>query len=426
MRGLVAVLALLVVIAAGWLFLLNGDPVAVRLLPGRTANPPLAGALLVAFGAGAVAAGLLVAARGASRWGERRRARWAARSAERTAAARDLLWTGAPARARATLLRAASGVPADVDRLTLLAETYLQEGDADGARALLEDGIGRLGYAPRLLDLLAEAAQRSGDLRAAVDALERARLVEPESPRLARRLRDVLVASARWEAALALQGELLLGRATGTAAADVALERGLRYEAARAETETDPRRAVRRLLALAREAPTFVPAWVSAGDVYAREGRTFLARRAWERGLKRRPALVLVERLTDLHTRAGRPERMTRLLRRLRRRHPDDAMLALALARQLLAQGALDEAMAALGDAGASPAADLLRGELERRRGNAVQAAELHARAAAGALGETAWRCTACRRPAAAWTAQCPVCRAWDTMAATIERDGSA
>ena len=76
--------------------------------------------------------------------------------------------------------------------LTLLAESYLHEGDAATARKVIEEGLVRVGLEPRLLDLLAEACERTGDLRAAADALERARVVQPESLRLGRRLRGLM------------------------------------------------------------------------------------------------------------------------------------------------------------------------------------------------------------------------------------------
>src|SRR5262249_59632254 len=101
-------------------------------------------------------------------------------------------------------------VRAEGERLVLLAESHLHEGDAAGARKVLEEGILRVGLEPRLLDLLAEAAERSGDVRGAADALERARLARPDSPRLARRLRDVYAHAGRWTEALAVQGEILL------------------------------------------------------------------------------------------------------------------------------------------------------------------------------------------------------------------------
>src|SRR5205814_10710436 len=96
------------------------------------------------------------------------------------------------------------------------------------------------------------------------DRLERARRARPGSPRLARRLRDVYAASGRWTDAAALQGEIVLRiHDAPTLAAEEQAMRGLRYQAALAET--DPGRAARLLVGLAREDTGFVPAWVSAG-----------------------------------------------------------------------------------------------------------------------------------------------------------------
>src|SRR5207302_4403245 len=112
--------------------------------------------------------------------------------------------------ARTELLRGEGGAPADVPSLALLAETYLQEGDPAAARQVIDDGLMRVGFDPRLLDFLAEACERTGDLRAAAEALERARLAQPESPPLAPRLRDVYDAAGRWPEAVSIQGQPLL------------------------------------------------------------------------------------------------------------------------------------------------------------------------------------------------------------------------
>ncbi len=428
-RWLISIAAAVVAIAAGYLVVLNPDAVAVHLRPGRTVNPPLAGALLAAFAAGVFVAGLLASARAGAHgwrsWRERRVARRAARHAAGTARARDLLWTGHVEQARAALVGRREELPGDAQRLALLAETYLRENDASGARRLLEQGMTRTGLEPRLLDLLAEAAEHLGDLRAAAEALERARLGEPDSPRLARRLRDVYVAGGRWEDALAVQGQILLRVRGRTAlAAEQAVLRGLRYQASL--SDPDARRAGRRLIAVAREDPGFVPAWVSAGDVFAGAGRTFAARRAWERGVRHRPAVVLLERLERLNTNTRRPERTTRLYRRLQRRHPDAAALPLLLARHLISENRLEQAagvLEGLSDAlASSPFALTLWAELARRQGHHERAAELFARAAGPRLGlDAPFRCTICRRHSETWERYCPRCRRWDTVRARVE-----
>src|SRR4029450_1424830 len=103
------------------------------------------------------------------------------------------------------------------------------------------------------------------------------------------RLRDLYAAEARWSEATSLQAEVLLHvRAPTRLAADREPPVGLRYQPSLAEP--DDLRAARQLRGLAREAPEFVPAWVSAGERYARAGGAAAARRAWGRGGRRGPA----------------------------------------------------------------------------------------------------------------------------------------
>ena len=428
-RWLGAVIAALFLIGAGYVVFLNPDPVVVHVTPRRSYTPPLAAALLTAFAAGGCLVGLAAVVRAGRRgwhgWRARRRARHEARRAALTDRARALVWAGDYSRARAELLRDERGVPDDAGRIALLAETHLQEGDPAAARSLLDQGLARVGLDPRLLDLLAEAAERSGDLRAAGEALERARLGQPQSPRLARRLRDLYTADGRWNDALRLQGEIMLGiRGAAALAGEEGTLRGLRYQAAFAET--DGRRVARLLLRLAREEPSFLPAWVSAGDHLAHAGRRVSARRVWERALRHQPAAVLLERLERLHASRGRPERTTRLYRRTVRRHPEAQAVLLLFARHLIVTGALDqasEALAGLPEPLASHAVThALWGELHRRRGNDKLAAESFARAFGSDGGFLAsFRCTSCQRPADTWDGYCPGCRRWGTLSAAAE-----
>jgi len=429
-RWLGAIVAALLVIAAGYLLFLNPEPVVVRLTPERTMTWPLAGALLAAFAAGGVVVAAIAAVRAGARgwrsWRADRAARRETRRAEAVARAQHLAWSGDYAQARTELLRGEDDVPTDVGRLVLLAETHLAEGDGAGARKILDAGIHRVGLAPRLLDLLAEAAERSGDLRGAADALERARVGQPDSPRLARRLRDVYAAAGRWSEALELQGQILLRTHDAvTLAREEQMMRGLRYQAALAER--DALRAARVLLGIAREDPTFVPAWVSAGDFFVRAGRSLTARRLWERGARHRPAVALLERLERLTASEGKPDRMARVYRRLQRRHPENPAVAFMFARSAIARGALDQAAEILEALPASlagqPIAHALWGEVHRRRGNHSLAADTYARAYGTDLGLAGpFRCMACGHPADSWTGYCPSCRRWGTYEAPGER----
>jgi tetratricopeptide (TPR) repeat protein len=391
---------------------------------------PLAGALLSAFAAGALvmtlAASVWAGARGWRRWrGERRTRREAARAAV-TARAQHLVWAGDYGQARNELLRAERGAPPDVGRTVLLAETHLHEGDPAGARKIVEESLVHVGLEPRLLDLLADAAERMRDLRGAADALERARRVLPQSPRLARRLRDVYAAAGRFPEALALQAEILLGvHDAATLAAEEQVMRGLRYEAAL--VEPDARQAARLLAALGREEPSFVPAWVSAGDRFAQAGRRLAARRVWERGARHVPAAVLLERLERLAASEGKPERMTRFYRRLVRRHPQAPAVRFLGARHLLAQGALGAAEEALSsfppEIAGHPLSHALWAELHRRRGNHSVAADSFARAFGTELGLAApFRCAVCRRETPGWAGRCQECGRWGTARAAADR----
>ena len=432
-RWLVGVLVLALLLLAGYLVSLNPDPVTLRLTPERALTAPLASILLAAFAAGGAVVGLGVGVRAGTRgfrgWRAGRRARREAQRTARAERARALIWAGDYGRARSELLRDQAATASDADRVHLLAETYLQQGDPASARKVLDDALVQVGLEPRLLSLLAEATERSGDLRGAADALERARAAAPVSPRLARHLRDVYAAMGRWPEAVALQAELLLGiHDDATLAAETQLLRGLRYQAALAEPT--PARAVVALKAIVREDPAFVPAWVGIGDLLAASGRRVAARRAWERGARRRPAAVLLERLERLNTSDGKPERSVRFFRRLQRRHPESGAVTLLLARHLIAHGAFEDASDVLSglppESAGHTLAHAVWGDLHRRRGNQELAADTFMRAFGPELGLLGpFECSGCRRRAEEWTGYCEGCRRWGTYRAAVERPAS-
>ncbi len=424
---LTALVAAALCIAGGWLVLLNQDDVLVHVTPTRIVAAPLGAMLLGAFVLGAAGVGLLASGGAlARRWraaAARRRARRDVRGRAALARAQDLAWTGETSAARAELLRAREQPTSDVTRVALLAETHLQEGEPEAARDVIEHAAPAIAGHPRLLDLRARADEALGNAPAALDALERAYRALPGSPRLASRLRDRYAADGRWAEAMALQAEVLLRvRAPARLAAERETLVGLRYQASLVGQED--LRAARQLRGLAREAPDFVPAWVSAGDRYARAGRPAAARRTWVRGVRRRPAAVLLERIAAHDDAAGQPKRTARLLRALVRRHPADAALALRLAVHLLTHDDQDGAAAVLDglpDA-TSPTAHAVRAELARVRGDAQAAAEGFARALGPDLGlDDPWRCLACGAAADEWRPRCVSCGRWDTLHARSE-----
>src|SRR5262249_15361582 len=199
---LTAVAAAGLTIAAGWFFLLNQSDVAVHLTPARTLSAPLGGLLLVTFVLGALVVAALATrragARGVRHAPARGRTPRGTRRREAIARGRDLVWRGETSAARSELARPVEHPVLDASRVALLAETHLQEGDAESARDLLLRTAPGTDVEPRSLDLLARAAEELGDRPAAIDALERAYRAAPGSPRLAARLRDLYAAHGRW------------------------------------------------------------------------------------------------------------------------------------------------------------------------------------------------------------------------------------
>src|SRR5207249_3219691 len=215
--------------------------------------------------------------------------------------------------------------------------------DAHAARRGAARGIRRRRAARRVARGGQRRPPRVARVARATSSTARCATRRTESLRLGRRLRDVYAAAGRWPEALSVQAQLLLRvRDPAALVREQRMMRGLRYEAALGEPE--PRRSARLLIALAREDPTFVPAWVSAGDALARAGRTLAARRVWERGARYRPAAVLLERIERANTNERRPERTARVYRRLLRRHPRSRALPLLFARFLVLQRRFAEA----------------------------------------------------------------------------------
>jgi tetratricopeptide (TPR) repeat protein len=388
-RWLAAIVLLAGALAAGGIAFLNGgDPLPIRITPARTIALPLGTALALAFATGAALIAFLALGGAVARTFRRSRRR------RKTA------------RERAAL-----------DRARVRAETLLVQGDADAARTRLTDALAGHGGDERLLELLAGASERSGDVPGAIAAMEDALARQPESPLLARRLRSLYASAGRWDDALALEERVLRTiRSPAATAAEAETLRGLRLEAAAADPDATRRR--RRLLTLAREHPGFVAAWVGAGDALRDGGHPIRARRVYERGARARPAVVLLERLAALDAAQGHPERTTKTLERLRRHHPADPSLLGELVRGHLRANALDRAEAALAewpaDGPVVSSIEALRGECSRRQARLEQAAVHFARAAEAWLAPSAFACGHCGQRLPAWQPRCPRCGRWD------------
>jgi tetratricopeptide (TPR) repeat protein len=413
----------------GGLFYLNPAVVEFHVTPTRRVSLPLPLLLLASFFAGACAIFVLALTREAQ-WtlADRRRRKSEAAAAKAralSATGRDLLWHGRPELATRVLRRTPTDAR-DAESLAVLAETALSADRYDEARMIVEDSLALHPDHPRLLALLATVSARQSEWRTATNLLERAVGVEPASPRLAAALRDAYVRERRWaEAVRAEVNYLALVRSPDQIVAERARLLGLRYELALDRASADDR--IKELYGLLWGAPAFLPAAISLGDALQPLGRLREAGRVWLRAARLRPAPVLLARLESLYRELGRPKKMVALYRRLRRRS-DSPVLLRRLVRFLLAEGALEEAAAELATASPKVAEDfetqLLRGEVERVRGNAELALKAFRTAYDSAsTDQVSYLCSACGRRNPDWEPRCLGCGAWDSLGAHPSAD---
>jgi lipopolysaccharide biosynthesis regulator YciM len=406
-------------LGVGFLFYLNPAVVEFHVTPSRGYTLPLPLLLLGSFLVGAAGIFVLALVR-ETQWTLAER-RWRRRDARMqrirslVAAGRELLWHGRAERAKRVLRRA----PAEqrgVDSTLMLAETALAADRGEEAKLVLEEGLALQPDDPRLLASLAEIHAREHNWRLATTLLERAVAREPQSPRLTASLRDGYIQERRWEEALRTEERYL---AMLQRPQHLVEERrrllGIRYELALAREA--PEESARELYAILRDAPGYLPAAVSLGDLLSRLGRPTEAARVWLRAARKRPLPPLLARLESAYRDLGRPAKMAALYRRLRRR-ADSPALRRRLIRFLLDEGSLDDAASELAGASVDGVAfALLRAEIERRRGHSELALR-ELQAATDGMTADAERstCEECGRSSPRWQPRCPRCGNWDTL----------
>jgi lipopolysaccharide biosynthesis regulator YciM/uncharacterized integral membrane protein len=418
-RFLGFVMLAVVLLGVGYLFYLNPAVVEFHFTPSRGYSLPLPLLLLASLLVGAAGIFVLALVREAQ-WtlADRRRRRRdlrIQRLRSRVTTGRELFWHGRAERAKRVLRRA----PADqrgVDSTLLLAETAAAADRVDEARAVLDEALTLHPDDPRLLASLAELHAQAGEWAHAMTLLERAVAREPQSPRLLASLRDAYVHERRWAEAVQTQERYLaLVQGSERLAHEQRTAIGLRYELAL--SREDPQESVRELYAVLRGEPGYVPAAVSLGDLLKRLGRPTEAARVWLRAAQKRPLPALLARLESIYRDLGRPAKVVALYRRLRERH-GSPMLRRRLTRFLLEEGSFDEAAAEIASGGADGVAStLLRGEIERCRGNRDLALRALKEAAEGIAEDSEQStCEACGRSLPRWEPRCPKCGRWDTL----------
>jgi tetratricopeptide (TPR) repeat protein len=278
---------------------------------------------------------------------------------------------------------------------------------------------------PEALQHLAQDYEATGQTDAAIEALERLRVVAPDNVWVLERLRDLLAQAGRWGDAAEAQAAILGGAAGEVGRAGAALQVWCGLRARAGQAALDAGRA-REAAAAAREVlradPGFAPAYVLLGDTYLRLGRPGRAVRLWHKAYEATGHTALLAGLERAYLTEERPHRLIDFYHRALLRAPDDIRLRYRLARLCLRLEMLDEAEAELEavarDAPAFAPALHDLAEVHRRRGHLPQALDYARRAlAASRASHQAFRCAACGAAAEEWTDRCAACGRWNTLA---------
>lgn len=224
-----------------------------------------------------------------------------------------------------------------------------------------------------------------------------------------------------WEEAADLEERILRldpGR-SGHALGFLLYEMGM--EALREDDEKTAIRAFRRAVTVD---PTVYPAYLNMGDLYHRQGRKGRAREAWERILELKPRLLhlVYDRLEQIYSEDGEPDRIHAICQRLAQQDTLDWRVRVFLARHENDRGNPDAAYRHLMDAArARPSSITVHLELWRmalQRGLDSRVAREMSRLfkSPGPFADS-FLCTTCRFRTQAYLWRCPQCHAWDTFA---------
>jgi HemY protein len=298
----------------------------------------------------------------------------------------------------------------------LAAQTAQLEGDEDAAARAYADMLGRPETEFLGLRGLFMQAVRRGDTATARRHAARAFALRPQTPWVANALFDLETAAGDWSAAeRALESQTRAKLLT----ADVTRRRRAVLAAAAARdlaAAGQPGTALDKAREALKSAPDLVAAALVAARVYRTEGRIKRATAVLERTWAAAPHPDLAAAYAELA--AGPAARRFDRLIALNPSHAESRLLSAA---QEAARGAFNEAeiiLQPLLTPHPGGRAARLMADIAEARGDGA-AARLWNDRALGAPRDGVWRCAACGHEAAAWTATCPKCSAFDTLAWT-------
>ncbi|MBE0503226.1 MAG: DUF1049 domain-containing protein [Desulfuromonadales bacterium] len=335
------------------------------------------------------------------------------------------LFSGDMKKARVHLQRALDRDPARIETYLAMANVHVQDNQLEEAVALL--GRAR-NVDPRSLEVLFKLASVYEALQRWDDAAQayRSILGKADNNRKAlRALRDLRMRAGEWKESFELQKKILKF-AEGTTRQEEEERRmlSLRYEVACQGLSGDEKEIKSARVALqeiVKDAPDFLPAHVSLGDVLRRLGAPLEASSVWEEGYRSLGRGVFLERLEALFLDEGDPATLLSFYRDFVREKSNDLMLRffygkLCLRLEMIEEG-LEQLQLVESSGVDSPQIHLLLAEGHSRRGRLDIAIQQYKKA----LGVTSrlaigYVCDSCGEESREWQSRCPECGEWGSL----------
>lgn len=335
------------------------------------------------------------------------------------------LLSGDMKKARLHLQRALDRDPTRIETYLAMANVHVQDGELEAAVELL--GRAR-NVDPRSLEVLFKLATVFEALERWDDAAQTYReiLGKAENNRKAiRALRDLRMRAGEWKESFELQKKILkFSEGTNRQQEEERRLLALRYEVAckgLTADEKELKNARNALQEIVKDAPDFLPGYVSLGDALRRLGAPLEASSVWEEGYRALGRGVFLERLEALFLDEGDPATLLSFYRDFVREKSNDLMLRffygkLCLRLEMIEEG-LEQLQLVESSGVDSPQIHLLLAEGHSRRGRFDIAIAQYKKA----LGVTSrlsvgYACDLCNEESQEWQSRCPACGEWASL----------
>lgn len=332
------------------------------------------------------------------------------------------LRSGDSTKARRLLQKALSMDGSRIEVLSALAQVQLAEGEVEESISLLQRARK---LAPKDLTVLFALAETYGKTQRPDEAVDcYCELLDLDGDNYQGQvgLRDLYLAQQQWSDALAIQKRLAKKSSGEAQVAEKALLNGLRYQLAQqAETEERFDEALVDYQKLTKDAPDFMPAQVSLGEMLRKQGRSEQAAATWQAGYRRFNHSVFLKRLEQQAMAEEDPTSLLNYYRQQVADRPDDLLLRFFFGKFCLRVEMVDEAMEqlhGLEKSGADfPQLHLLLAESHMRRQRLSDAVAEYQKALGGEdRFRFAYVCQECGAGADSWQGRCEQCDCWGCL----------